>query len=151
MHWGIKMNAYVYSAKNNAFFPTVYLSEYEDRNWDLSDIVEISDKIAKEYMSSPPPGKIRVAGNDGMPAWGDLPPPSREELIAQAELQKSSLRKVADSSIIPLQDAVDMGMATDEEVAALAEWKKYRILLNRVVTTSAPNINWPIPPGVQAS
>lgn len=145
------MSQYVYSAKHNSFFPAFYLSDYEDKNWDLSDVVEISDETAKEYMSSPPPGKIRVAGKDGMPAWSDLPPPSQEELIAQAEQKKSSMRKVADSNITPLQDAVDMEMATDEEVAALAEWKKYRILLNRVVTTLAPNINWPIPPGVQAS
>ncbi|HCO7525466.1 TPA: tail fiber assembly protein, partial [Escherichia coli] len=30
--------------------------------------------------------------------------------------------------------------------AALSEWKKYRVLLMRVDTTTAPNISWPVKP-----
>ncbi|MGS6301058.1 MULTISPECIES: tail fiber assembly protein, partial [Enterobacter] len=32
--------------------------------------------------------------------------------------------------------------------AALTEWKKYRVLLNRVDTSKAPDIDWPVPPEV---
>lgn len=42
--------------------------------------------------------------------------------------------------IAPLQDAVDLGIATDDEKAQLDEWKKYRVLVNRM-DTSAPD--WP--------
>ncbi|EGN1626406.1 tail fiber assembly protein, partial [Salmonella enterica] len=35
--------------------------------------------------------------------------------------------------------------------AALTEWKKYRVLLMRVDTSKVPEINWPTPPGEQAS
>ncbi|HAT3770004.1 TPA: tail fiber assembly protein, partial [Citrobacter freundii] len=48
----------------------------------------------------------------------------------------------ASAKISPLQDAVDLGMATDEEVVQLTEWKKYRVLLNRVDISKAPDINW---------
>ncbi|EEO0299967.1 tail fiber assembly protein, partial [Salmonella enterica] len=43
----------------------------------------------------------------------------------------------------PLQDAVDLEEATDEEKARLNAWKKYRVLVNRV-DTSKPE--WPEAP-----
>lgn len=74
------------------------------------------------------------------------PPVSKEQLIAEAEQQKQSLLAEANNAIAPLQDAVDLDMATDEEVAQLTAWKKYRVLLNRVDTSTAPDINWPEKP-----
>ncbi|MBZ3682991.1 tail fiber assembly protein, partial [Providencia rettgeri] len=52
----------------------------------------------------------------------------------------------AANAIAPLQDAVDLGMATDEEKAKLTAWKTYRVLLNRVDTSLAPDIDWPQKP-----
>ncbi|HBM7521157.1 TPA: tail fiber assembly protein, partial [Escherichia coli] len=46
------------------------------------------------------------------------------------------------------QDAVDAGIATEEETVSLAEWKKYRVLLMRVDTADP---DWPTPPATQAS
>lgn len=46
----------------------------------------------------------------------------------------------------PLQDAVDLDMATETEKSALLAWKKYRVLLNRVDISNAPDIDWPEPP-----
>lgn len=65
-----------------------------------------------------------------------------------AEQQKTMLRQRADSEISWRQDAVDAAIATDEETAALAEWKKYRVLLMRVDTAKPV---WPTPPVEQAS
>lgn len=76
------------------------------------------------------------------------PPPSPAELIEQAEAEKLQLRAIADDEIDWRQDAVDAEIATDEETAALTEWKKYRVLLMRVDTT---NPDWPTPPGQEAS
>ncbi|MGA3715764.1 tail fiber assembly protein, partial [Escherichia coli] len=42
------------------------------------------------------------------------------------------------------QDAVDSGIASAEEINALAEWKKYRVLLMRVDISKAPDIEWPV-------
>lgn len=56
---------------------------------------------------------------------------------------KASLRLKADSEIAWRQDAVDAGIATEDETAALSEWKKYRVLLMRV-DTSKPE--WPEKP-----
>lgn len=71
------------------------------------------------------------------------PPLSTAQLIIEAERKKQYLLNEATVAIGPLQDAVDLGIATDEEREQLREWKEYRVLLNRVDTSIAPNINWP--------
>ncbi|MDE7844887.1 tail fiber assembly protein, partial [Enterobacter hormaechei] len=68
-----------------------------------------------------------------------------EELIAQAESKKSWLMQTANDAIAPLQDAVDLEIATEGETAALTEWKKYRVLLMRVDTAKPV---WPPVPEV---
>ncbi len=68
--------------------------------------------------------------------------------ITQATQQKESLLTSATSKIGPLQDAVDLGIATDAETALLQAWKKYRVLINRVQPEDAPDINWPEVPDV---
>ena len=38
---------------------------------------------------------------------------------------------------------------TEEETSLLEAWKKYRVLLNRVNTTTAPDIEWPTVPIIE--
>ncbi|MQJ02912.1 tail fiber assembly protein [Escherichia coli] len=90
-----------------------------------------------------PEGKQLGSDESGNPVWVDAPPKKEDELIALAESEKSRLRASADSEIEWRQDAVDAGIATEEEIAALAEWKKYRVLLMRVDTTDPV---WPASP-----
>ena len=66
--------------------------------------------------------------------------------IREAEETKNSLMQVASEHIAPLQDAVDLDIATEEEASLLAAWKTYRVLLNRVDTTVAADIEWPVAP-----
>ncbi|MDE9591058.1 tail fiber assembly protein, partial [Xenorhabdus bovienii] len=44
------------------------------------------------------------------------------------------------------QDAVGLDIATKEEKAALLAWQKYRVLLNRINCSTAPDIPWPEQP-----
>lgn len=67
----------------------------------------------------------------------------KEDLISQAEQQKANLIAEANQTISILQDAVDLDMATDEERTQLTTLKKYRVLLSRVDTSKAPDIDWP--------
>lgn len=60
---------------------------------------------------------------------------------------KDSLLALAASKIAPLQDAVDLDIATEEETALLLAWKKYRVLINRIKPEDAPDIDWPEVPG----
>ncbi|MEX9943255.1 tail fiber assembly protein [Providencia rettgeri] len=74
------------------------------------------------------------------------PPKSKEQLIAEAEQQKQSLLAEANNAILPLQYAESLGIATADESASLVDWQKYCVYLNRVDTTTAPDIEWPVKP-----
>lgn len=66
--------------------------------------------------------------------------------ITLAEQQRAALLAVANVEISWRQDAVDADIATEQEASELAEWKKYRVLLMRVDTSNAPDIEWPVSP-----
>jgi len=65
-------------------------------------------------------------------------------LIASSRLAAET--DEANRIIAPLQDAVDISIATDAESARLAEWKRYRVALSRIDTSKAPDIEWPARP-----
>lgn len=71
------------------------------------------------------------------------PPPTKEQLIAEAEYQKQALLNEATAAISPLQDAIDLNIATKKEMSLLKEWKEYRVLINRIDTSNGVNIEWP--------
>ncbi|WP_334326058.1 tail fiber assembly protein [Gilliamella apicola] len=59
---------------------------------------------------------------------------------------KYQLEPEAASQLSYLQDAVDSQIASEQETQLLVEWKKYRVLVNRIDTELAPNIEWPSQP-----
>ncbi|PHM54510.1 tail fiber assembly protein [Xenorhabdus sp. KK7.4] len=105
---------------------------------------EKNEIYAYEFEGSQEPGLIPITE-----AEADIilnPPPTAEQLQHRAEREKQSLMDTATIALTPLQDAVDLDMATKEEKAALLKWKKYRVLLNRVDCSTAPDIVWPEQP-----
>ncbi|WP_227160398.1 tail fiber assembly protein, partial [Enterobacter cloacae] len=70
------------------------------------------------------------------PVLSDPPEATKDAVISAAEAEKQRLLADATAAVAPLQDAVDLGMATETEIARLHEWKKYRVQLNRVDTVS---------------
>ena len=63
--------------------------------------------------------------------------------VNQASVKKNQLITDATAQISYLQDAVESEIASEQETQLLAEWKKYRVLVNRIDTEQAPNIDWP--------
>lgn len=133
---------YFYSAKNNAFYPDVLRDEYEQAGSWPDDLVEISDVAYNALFAGQSDGKVITPGDDGHPVLTDPPPPTNEQLAAQANSRIKSLMAQATTAIAPLQDAEDLGIQTDEEAAMLKAWKTYRVLLSRV-TPEDEKINWP--------
>jgi hypothetical protein len=72
--------------------------------------------------------------------------PNREEIVSSAEQVKARLMILANNAIAPLQDAVDLGVATDIERNSLNAWKLYRVTLSRTDSENAPDIEWPTVP-----
>ena len=59
------------------------------------------------------------------------------------ELQKATLLSEAESVILPLERAVRLNMATDEEHSRLEAWERYSALVSRVDTAKP---EWPQKP-----
>ncbi|AVG77937.1 tail fiber assembly protein [Pantoea ananatis] len=66
--------------------------------------------------------------------------------IASNELKKQALMQEAGEKISVLQDSVDLSMSTEDEKNQLVEWKKYRVLLNRIDTSTVSDLTWPAKP-----
>ncbi|AST80237.1 TPA: tail fiber assembly protein [Citrobacter farmeri] len=141
------MNA-KFSPSLNAIYPENMIEDGSYGDSLPSDLTELSEEETRSYWKVSPPDNKKLGSENGRPAWVDIPPRTAEELIAMAEQERSSLRAIADAEIAWRQDAVDVGIATDEETVALAAWKKYRVLLMRVDTAKP---EWPTLPGEQAS
>ena len=135
------MNNFHYSPTRNAFYSEINHEQYVNADTWPDDAVAVNESVYMEFaLADAPEGQMRVAGADGLPAWGDIPSPSKEEMIAQAGAEKSRLRAIADSEIAWRQDAVDAEIATEVETESLAKWRQYRVLLMRVNTTKP---DWP--------
>lgn len=140
------MNTYKWSAINNAFLPVALVESYKENKWDISDLVDISDEIADEFMSDWPDGKSRIVGSDGLPAWGDALPPTHEQVIAASERKKTELLSEAEATISIWQSKLLLNIISDKDKASLLAWLTYIDDLNAIETDSAPDINWPSPP-----
>jgi hypothetical protein len=138
------MNNYKFSAKTNSFYPESLREYYEAAGTLPDDLIDVSDEVYSIFSAQPPEGKVR--GNKvGEPVWVKIPPPTEEELKANALNKKNNLMSFATAAIAPLQDANDLEMASNDELLRLKEWKKYRALLNRVDVNSK-DIDWPVIP-----
>lgn len=129
-----------YSPSINAFYDTAINKEIPD------DAVNITEKEWADLLTGQAKGKLIACGVDLRPCLTEQPLPTADELIRQAEDKRSRLRAEADTIIQPLQDADDLGIATDDEASQLIAWKKYRVMLMRVNTEDAENIIWPEQP-----
>lgn len=98
----------------------------------VGDVIETDGTVGPGWLYS-----------DGVFTPPAQPEPTHEEAVKSAEQTKLSLRMNADSEIAWRQDAVSGGYATEQEETDLAEWKKYRVLLMRIDTSKAPDIEWP--------
>lgn len=137
-----------FSAKTNSFIPAYWKDDgtYDEYSWP-DDAVLLDDSESETYWKvSPPVGKQLGSTADGRPCWEDLPPPSHDELVSQAESHKEQLAQSAEQSIRPLERAKQLGIATSEELSSLSDWERYSVFLMRVDTSLAPNIEWPQKP-----
>jgi len=102
-------------------------------------------------IGPPPSGYVAFAPSSPFDMWDGSTwvidkDAEQKAAIDRANSEKAQRLQQATDTINPLQDAVDLEMAADEEKAQLTTWRKYRVLLTRVDTSTAPDINWPQAP-----
>ncbi|MBK0004390.1 tail fiber assembly protein [Erwinia sp. S38] len=137
---------YLYSASTGGIYPASKKEIYENSiNGLPDDIVEINDETFAGLISGQEAGQRIIADKDGYPILSAQPEPTEEEVIASNTQKKTSLMKLATDEIYPLQDAIDLGEATDDEKEKLISLKKYRVALNRV-DVSVAGLEWPAYP-----
>lgn len=121
-------------------------------NQRVAEIVALNVKPEKLYHPSlvwvditalPEQPDINYRYSDGV---FTAPETDSENAVLIASSRLAAEMDEANRTIAPLQDAVDISIATDEEIARLAEWKRYRVALSRIDSGQAPNIEWPARP-----
>ncbi|WP_368894853.1 tail fiber assembly protein, partial [Morganella morganii] len=95
-------------------------------------------------------GKVRVAGKDGLPAWDDIPAPTKEQLIEQAEARKQYLIAEASQKTQLWQTQLLLGIITEEDKASLKEWMLYVQKVQAVDSSLGADVVWPTPPASPA-
>ncbi|HHU4996005.1 TPA: tail fiber assembly protein [Yersinia enterocolitica] len=149
------MTKYIFCANNERYNPPCcgfwsiderdsYPSTFPDRG------VEVDKMVMKEFTATAPAGKALGADSEGHPAWVYLPLPTSEQLaeikainVTQAKADKSKLISSASNKIETLKDRIEAGQ---DKAAELKLWKSYRIALDDVDVSAAPDIEWPVAP-----
>ncbi|MDF7787844.1 tail fiber assembly protein [Pantoea stewartii] len=133
--------AIFYSKESNGFYNDAIITVPVPEG-----AIEISQDLYESLLSGQSQGKVIGPDKDGNPVLNEPPEPTKAQLIERGNIEKA--RRIAEATVVigPLQDAEDLSISTDDEKAQLSAWKKYRVLLNRVDTTLAPDIEWPTSP-----
>ncbi|NUL36314.1 tail fiber assembly protein [Kosakonia sacchari] len=142
---------YYFSATTNMFYPDLLLNEYKATNSLPDDVKKVSTDDFELYAGTPPAGKMRVPGEGGLPEWGDIPPPTQDELIALATNEKQQRVDAANGFMNSKQwpGKAALGRLKDEDLTQYGEWLDYLDLLDAVDVSLAPQVQWPVPPVAQ--
>lgn len=140
---------FAYSPSRNGFYAREMEPDFVAAGTWPGDLIDVSDEDYASLMQAPSSGLTIVPGPDGYPTTVEAPKPSDEEIEANNIAVRDSLISAAALRIAPLQDAVDLGVATTEEESALLAWKRYRVDVNRVdLSVQAPQ--WPTVPSSES-
>ncbi|EBJ5417762.1 tail fiber assembly protein [Salmonella enterica] len=143
----------MYAFSNGNFYPLSMREVYETSDSWPTEYIEVDESVFTEFSATPPVGKIRGTGDDGMPAWVDIPPPTQAEIIVEAEREKQRRIDAANEFMNSKQwpGKAAIGRLKGDELAQYNLWLDYLDALEAVDTSSAPDITWPTPPAEQAS
>lgn len=74
--------------------------------------------------------------------------PTEEQILKGAHAKRDNLLSLAALRIAPLQDAVDLDVATPDDIANLKLWKQYRLDVSRTPSQEGfpLTIEWPAEP-----
>lgn len=144
---------YYYSATTGGFYAESNREQFEHSpsGWP-DDALEVSNEKYEYLFAGQAQGKCIVPDENGAPTLSDPPAPTKEQLIATSEAEKSQRLAVAQTTITVWQTKLLMGRKlTDSESENLNAWIDYIDAVTATDTSTAPDINWPTPPGEQAS
>lgn len=136
---------YLYSPKNNKFYPFSLKENYILHGVWPSEGVEINEDDF-QFFINPPDGKRLVADRNGYPVLIDIPPITREEKVLQFERERSALLDNARNAISSWQTKLILGRISDDERDKLNMWLDYIDAVLAVKTNTAYDVEWPTIP-----
>jgi len=118
----------------------------------IAEIIALNTEPEKLYH--PSLSWIDISSMGVQPDVGDVFsegrffPPSKTAQLPKinANYRLAAEMEIAWRVIAPLEDAADIGIATDAEIEKLDKWKRYRIALSRIDVTKTAEIEWPTQP-----
>jgi hypothetical protein len=140
------MHSQLFSNKTRGFYPIKSLRYYKSVNALPDDLVRVSDSDHEKFVGAAP---VNCAPGYNVESkqmeWVAVTAPVRtqEEILAVNRRKLLSMKREAAISAFPLQSAVDLGVASEEEKVQLEELKKYVVELTGV-DLSTPD--WPKTP-----
>lgn len=141
---GIKVEAaYVWSPKTSGFYPVAEKERLVATGQWPDDGVDVTDA---EYNSLfPVPQGKYIDTVDGRPGWVGMPPPTQEEIVAQAVKEKQNRIDAANDYMNGKQwpGKAAIGRLTGDELSQYNLWLDYLDALEAVDTSTAPDIEWP--------
>ncbi|MGJ3439207.1 tail fiber assembly protein [Pseudomonas sp. Je.1.5.c] len=155
--WLVPASAYLDAPpaqrKGYAIVRTADLSAWKYIEDNRGQVYDIATGVMREYWVVGP----LPAGLTAQPYPGELFTWNGETWVLDEERQALRLtaRAVRDEKLViaalripPLQDAVDLCLAAEDELAQLLAWKRYRVALSRIELQRGfpETIDWPVSP-----
>lgn len=139
---------YFYDALTNLFYCDINKQAYIDAGTWPEDMVEVPAETFTEFAGTPPNGKIRIAGDDGLPAWSDLPPPTTEEKLHVVEAMRTQLLAYADAITADWRTELALDEISDGDKDKLSAWMAYKREVKAISGESAiaDGFEWPPQP-----
>lgn len=135
---------YLFSPSAGGFFPLSDEDSYKAAGLWPIDGIQITE--AEHDGLFPIPLGKDIGLIDNKPCWVNMPPPSIEELISQAEQKRQFLLKNADEVTADWRTELVLGEIDEESKAKLSLWMGYKREVKAVDISTAPDIIWPFEP-----
>jgi hypothetical protein len=130
------------------FIPSAWKEDgtFSEESWP-SDAILLTDSESDTFWKQVPPEGQQLGMENGRPAWVEIPAPTAEQSIAQADAEKEALLATATAKIVVWQTKLLMGRKlTDSETTQLNGWIDYIDSVSSVDTTKIP-AEFPSAPG----
>jgi len=125
-----------FSASRKAFFPADLRDDYEAAGSWPDDAVEVSEQVWRAFVAQPPEGKAIGAGDDGQPAWVDIPPQPEPTLDEIKTRLSAAVQRHLDAAAIAMgYDSIFTAVTYADEPAVAkfqTEGQQLRVWRSRV-------------------
>ncbi|HAT7555759.1 TPA: tail fiber assembly protein [Citrobacter freundii] len=135
---------YLFSPSTRGFYPEPMREIYEQAASLPPDTIVVSEDVRNTYNNTPPSGKCMIVV-DGLPAWGDIPPPSHDELIKVVEAERVRLLSHVDTITADWRTELTLGDISDSDKALLSLWMAYKREVKAIPAEAAiaTGFKWP--------